>query len=237
MRRSHAESGNKRRVARFTKGMKAILPVGVRAAAVAVVAMLAGCGPRQGHEDVGAARTAEPMAPKSADAVARNAAGAEPTGAADAVAAGGEGRAVATLPVLRAAPSWVLKDVDGREVKAADFKGKVVLVDFWATWCAPCRKEMPEYEALRKKYAERGLVVLGLSLDDGVEPAELKRFGETMKVGYPLLLADPEVAEAFGDFKGLLPTAYLIDREGNIRHVKTGLADMRAYERLVVSLL
>lgn len=141
----------------------------------------------------------------------------------------------ATLPVLRPAPSWTLKAVDGREVRSSDFKGKVVVVDFWATWCPPCRKEMPEYEALHKKYAERGLVILGLSLDE-LEPVEVKRFGEKMRVSYPLIMADADVAEAFGGVQGL-PTAFLIDREGNIRHMKVGLSDMSAYEKLIVSLL
>jgi thiol-disulfide isomerase/thioredoxin len=143
---------------------------------------------------------------------------------------------VAALPVLRPAPAWTLRDVDGREVKSDDYKGKVVVVDFWATWCAPCRKEMPAYAALQKKYADRGLVILGFSLDD-VEPVEVKRFGEQMNVGYRLVMANPETAESFGDFKGYLPTAYLIDRNGNIRHLKTGLSDMQAYEELIVSLL
>ena len=146
------------------------------------------------------------------------------------------GSPVSALPVLRPAPAWSLKDVDGREVRSSDFKGKVVLVDFWATWCAPCRKEMPEYSAWQKKYADRGLVILGLSLDEA-EPAEVKKVGAALKVSYPLIMAEPDVAESFGDFKGLLPTAYLIDREGNIRHVKTGLTDMAAYEKLIVSLL
>jgi thiol-disulfide isomerase/thioredoxin len=144
--------------------------------------------------------------------------------------------ALPVLPVLRPAPAWALKDVDGREVRSSEFKGKVVLVDFWATWCAPCRKEIPEYSAWQKKYADRGLVILGLSLDEA-EPVEVKRFGETLKVTYRLIMADADVAGSFGDFKGFLPTAYLIDREGNIRHVKTGLSDMEAYEKLIVSLL
>jgi peroxiredoxin len=141
----------------------------------------------------------------------------------------------ATPPVIRPAPTWTLKQVDGREVRSTDFKGKVVLVDFWATWCPPCRKEMPAYEALHKKYAERGLVILGLSLDE-IEPAEVKRFGESMKVSYPLIMADAKVAEAFGGIEAL-PTTFLIDRTGNIRHVKVGLTDMAAYEKLIGSLL
>lgn len=138
-------------------------------------------------------------------------------------------------PVLRKAPEWVLKDVEGREVKAADFKGKVVVVDFWATWCPPCRKEIPEYVALQKKYAERGLVILGFSLDEA-PAADVKAFGEKFQVNYPLLMADEETAEAFGGIEGL-PTAFVIDREGNIRHVKLGLADAEEYEALIVSLL
>jgi len=139
------------------------------------------------------------------------------------------------LPVLKAAPAWALKDVDGRDVKSADYKGKVVLVDFWATWCAPCRREIPEYAELQKKYAERGLVILGFSMDED-PPADVKRFGEQMKVNYPLIMADGDVAESFGDFE-YLPTAFLIDREGNIRHMKTGVMDMAALEKLIVSLL
>jgi thiol-disulfide isomerase/thioredoxin len=170
------------------------------------VVVTTGCGPRETQVAATVAATAEAAAPQTA------------------------------LPVLRPAPAWALKDVDGREVNSSAFKGKVVLVDFWATWCAPCRKEMPDYAAWQKKYADRGLVILGLSLDEG-GPAEVKKVGEAMQINYPLIMADPDVAESFGDFQGFLPTAYLIDREGNIRHVKTGLTDMAAYERLIVSLL
>lgn len=150
-----------------------------------------------------------------------------------------EGKAAAvtaaSLPVLRKAPEWTLKDVSGRDVKSSDFKGKVMLVDFWATWCAPCRKEIPEYVAWQKKYAERGLVILGMSLDEA-PPAEVKQFGEIMKINYPLLVAGETVPGAYGEFE-YIPTAFLVDREGNIRHMKTGPADMAAFEKLIESLL
>jgi peroxiredoxin len=139
------------------------------------------------------------------------------------------------LPVVGQAPSWTLSDVDGREVKSTDFKGKVVVVDFWATWCPPCRKELPEYVALQKKYADRGLVILGFSLDE-LPAAQVKAFAEKMKVNYPILMANAETAEAFGGVQGL-PTAFVIDREGQIRHVKVGLSDPEAYEKLIASLL
>ncbi len=139
------------------------------------------------------------------------------------------------LPVLGKVPAWTLRDVDGREVKSSDFKGKVVVIDFWATWCPPCRKEIPDYIALQKKYAERGLVILGFSMDEG-PASDVKAFGVKMKVNYPLLMADGAVAEAFGGIEGL-PTAFVIDREGNIRHRKVGLSDPAAYEKLIASLL
>ncbi len=144
-------------------------------------------------------------------------------------------KAVPELPVLRKAPAWVLKDVDGREVKAGDYAGKVVVVDFWATWCPPCRKEIPEYVALQEKYRARGLVILGFSVDE-LPPADVKTFGKQFKVNYPLLMADGDTAEAFGGVEGL-PTAFVIDRAGNIRHVKLGLANAAEFEALVASLL
>jgi thiol-disulfide isomerase/thioredoxin len=157
--------------------------------------------------------------------------------AADKAAATGATAAavVQELPVLRQAPEWTLKDVDGREVKAGDFKGKVVIVDFWATWCPPCRKEIPDYVALQEKYRARGLVILGFSVDE-LPPEEVKAFGEQFKVNYPLVMADGYTVEAFGGIEGL-PTAFVIDRAGKIRHVKLGLANAAEFEALVASLL
>jgi len=145
-------------------------------------------------------------------------------------------RAVEVLPMMGKAPAWTLRDLDGREVKSADFKGKVVIVDFWATWCPPCRKEIPHYVEMQKKYADRGLVIVGFSVDDG-GPELVKEFSVQMKMNYPILMADAETAGLFGGVQGF-PTAFVIDREGNVRHVKLGLArNEKAYEELIVSLL
>ena len=141
----------------------------------------------------------------------------------------------AALPVIGPAPAWKLKTLEGREVSSTDFKGKVVVVDFWATWCPPCRAEIPGYIELQKKYADKGLVILGLSLDDaGVEVVQ--KFATAQKINYPILLDASSAAEAFGDIRSI-PTTFLIDKDGNIRHKKVGAAKADAYEKIVAELL
>jgi thiol-disulfide isomerase/thioredoxin len=139
-----------------------------------------------------------------------------------------------TLPVVGPSPAWKLTDLDGKEVGRDALKGKVVVVDFWATWCPPCVHEIPGYIALQKKYAENGLVVVGLSVDS--KPAVVGPFATKKGVNYPLAMATPEVIEAFGGVEGI-PTTFLIDREGNIRHKKVGSMETDEYEKLLVPLL
>lgn len=138
------------------------------------------------------------------------------------------------LPVLGPAPEWHLTTIDGHPIGLAELKGKVVVVDFWATWCRPCLHEVPGYIVLQEKYADRGLVIVGISVDQKV--AAVFAFAKARRVNYPLALATPEVVAAFGDVKGI-PATFLIDREGRIRHQKVGAMEADDYEKLIIAVL
>jgi thiol-disulfide isomerase/thioredoxin len=141
----------------------------------------------------------------------------------------------AALPVIGPAPYWQLVTLDGKAIGTEQLKGKVVVVDFWATWCGPCVYKVPGYIALQKKYADRGLVIVGLSVDQ--QGADLvSNFISKHGINYPVALATTEVINAFGDIEGI-PTTLLIDREGNIRHRKAGAKETADYEKLITSVL
>ncbi|MDB6168713.1 MAG: Redoxin domain protein [Verrucomicrobia bacterium] len=141
--------------------------------------------------------------------------------------------AVATADTVppKPAPNWKLMDVDGHEVRFEQFKGKVVVIDFWATWCAPCRAELPGYIALQDKYRGDGLVIVGISVDR-LGPKVVKKFIADHGMNYQVVMGDDEVQEAFGGMDGI-PTTFIIDRAGNIRDRKTGAAEAGAYEAVV----
>ncbi len=138
--------------------------------------------------------------------------------------------------VAPSSPAWNLKDLDGREVSSAQFKGKVLVVDFWATWCTPCLGEIPGYIELQKKFGPAGLVIVGIAYRDGKGPAYIKKFAEARGMNYLILMGDDEVAEAFGGIEGL-PTTFLIDRQGRIVHHKIGARAHGEYEKLVKQVL
>lgn len=140
----------------------------------------------------------------------------------------------ATLPKLGPAPAWELSDVNGKPVSFDQFKGKVVVVDFWATWCAPCRAEIPGYIAMQQKYGQ-DLAIVGISMDQA-GPDVVKAFAEKFRVNYPMVMGDEKVVSAFGGVEAL-PTTFLIDRSGQVRDRKDGAVETAEYEQKVAAVL
>ena len=124
-------------------------------------------------------------------------------------------------PVGVAAPDFDLASLDGKRVKLSDFRGKAVLLNFWATWCSPCKVEMPWFVDLQKKYGNDGFVVLGVAMDDS-EPSKIAQFASEMGVNYPVLLGTDKVSDDYGNVQ-FLPTTFYIDRDGKIVGKGTGL--------------
>ncbi len=123
-----------------------------------------------------------------------------------------------TTPKL--APDFALKDVDGTVHHLSDYRGQVIMLNFWATWCPPCRKEIPEFADLQKKFGAEGIQFIGIALDDeGL--AKVKPWLTTHPVSYPILLPDDKVAGTYGEMSSI-PVTFVIDRKGMIRSSFTG---------------
>ena len=118
-----------------------------------------------------------------------------------------------------AAPDFTLKTLEGEEMALTSLKGKVVLLDFWATWCAPCRESIPHLVNLQKDFGEKGLVILGMSADKG-EGDVVRRFVKSMDIPYPVVITPDEVLRSYG--VTALPTTVFIDRKGKIREKTIG---------------
>jgi peroxiredoxin len=126
------------------------------------------------------------------------------------------------------APDFNLFTLDGQKVKLSDYRGKAVLLNFWATWCPPCKVEMPWFVDLQKQYARDGLVVLGVAMDDS-EPAQIAKFASELGVNYTVLLGTDKVSDDYGDVQ-YLPTTFFIGRNGAIVDKLTGLLDRKDIE-------
>jgi thiol-disulfide isomerase/thioredoxin len=153
----------------------------------------------------------------------------------DAEAAGTTG-AACPAGAKKAPLTFTINDMNGKKVDLAAYKGKVVLLDFWATWCGPCKAEIPNFVDLQKQYGSKGLAVLGVSVDDTVD--KLKPFAAEFKMNYPVLvgLGRDDVQDAFGPLYGI-PTTFLISRDGRICRKNTGIQGREKYERDIKALL
>jgi thiol-disulfide isomerase/thioredoxin len=143
--------------------------------------------------------------------------------------------AVVSMPKLGKAPAWELKNLDGATVRSDQFAGKVIVVDFWATWCPPCRAEIPGYVELQKKYGKDGFAIIGVSLDQA-GPEVVKAFAVKNAVNYTMVMGTDAVVAAFGGVEAI-PTTFLIDRAGQIRDRKLGAEETAEYEKKVLSVL
>ena len=132
-------------------------------------------------------------------------------------------------------PAFAVEDLLGRKISSADLHGRVVLVDFWATWCQPCKQEMPGYQKLLDRYGAQGFVVVGFKFDTMTDTEDPLKFAKKIGVSYPLAVAT-NVKEKFGGIEGL-PTTLLYDRQGVLRKKIIGFEYMEVVEKDLKPLL
>jgi peroxiredoxin len=151
------------------------------------------------------------------------------SGAGVASNAGGPPGAVGSV-----APAFALKDIDGKALDLNDYRGKVVLLDYWATWCGPCRSEIPHFIEFQDKYAGQGFQAMGISMDDGPQPVQ--EFYKQFKINYPVAMGTTQLAESYGGVLGL-PVTFLIGRDGKIAAKYVGATETSVIQQKVESLL
>jgi peroxiredoxin len=131
------------------------------------------------------------------------------------------------------APSLNLTDLGGVPVRLEELRGSVVLLNFWATWCGPCKREIPDFIRFQETYAGGGLAIIGVALD---KPAAVASFAERMNVNYRIAVGDDATAETFGGIHSI-PTSFLIDRKGVIRAVEVGYRAPALWDKDIRALL
>ncbi len=132
------------------------------------------------------------------------------------------------------APDFTLPEVGGNAFQLSSLRGKVVLLDFWATWCDPCREEIPRFIELQRKYGSDGLQIVGVSMDDSIDP--VRPFAEKFHINYPIVMGNAKVGELYGGVLGL-PIAFIIGRDGRIYRKHIGATNVSVFEKEVTALL
>ncbi len=133
------------------------------------------------------------------------------------------------------APDFALQDLNGNIVKLSDYKGKVVIIDFWATWCGPCRRGIPEFVALQSEYGEDKLAILGVSVDQG-DLSVVPKFAKNYEINYPVLYTNEDIQRKYGPIRSI-PTAFIVDRTGKVRDLAIGLRPKSYFKNQIDSLL
>jgi peroxiredoxin len=131
--------------------------------------------------------------------------------------------------VKKKAPDFNLPDMNGNPVRLSDYRGKVVILDFWATWCGPCRMGIPDLNVLYSDYRGKGLEILGIAMDEGGKAGVLKGMQKhAIMIGYPILIGTAEVQKNYGGIEAI-PTTFILDKEGNIVAKYVGLQDKATF--------
>lgn len=137
--------------------------------------------------------------------------------------------------VGKPAPEFTLPDLEGNQIELSSMKGKVLILDFWATWCPPCKEEVPHLVSLQSKYRDQGLQIVGLSLDkEGA--SKVKPFADEHDVNYTMLIATDETAKSYGGVS-MIPTTFLVDRNGVVVKRFIGYTTPEAFEEAILPLL